>query len=91
MSLFQPKYKDKSGKVKKAAKWWINFRGPTGTVHRWSLDTESRDLAEIMESQLNTLTMWASKKMEPPKELVKRVQRQEPEFRLKIYDAKLLQ
>ena len=90
MSLFQPKYKDKSGKVKKAAKWWIAFRGPTGTVHKWGLQTDSKDIAEIMESQLNSLTMWASKKMEPPKELVAWVQRQEPDFRQKIYDAGLL-
>ena len=89
MSLFQPKYKSK-GKSVKAKKWWINFRGPSGTVHRWSLDTESKDIAEIMESQLNSLTMWASKKMEPPKELVKWVQRQEPGFRQKIYDVGLL-
>ena len=89
MSLFQPKYKSK-GKSVKAKKWWINFRGPSGTVHRWSLDTESKDIAEIMESQLSSLTMWASKKMEPPKELVRWVQRQEPDFRQKIYDAGLL-
>ena len=89
MSLFQPKYKSK-GKVVKAAKWWIAFRGPTGTVHKWGLQTDSKDIAEIMESQLNSLTMWASKKMEPPKELVAWVQRQEPDFRQKIYDAQLL-
>ena len=55
MSLFQPKYRDKSGKVKKAAKWWIEFRGPTGTVHKWGLQTDNKDIAEIMNLSIKTI------------------------------------
>ena len=90
MRLFKPKYKDKKGKTKQVAKWWIEFRDPNGTVQRWSLSTTNQDVAEITKSQISSLNEWVKKDLSPPDDLVNWVRRQEPKLRNKIYEAGLL-
>ena len=90
MRIYRPKYKDKSGKTKQAAKWWIEFRDPKGIVQRWGLATTDQDVAEITKSQINSLNEWAKKELNPTDDLVKWVRQQVPKLRNKIYEAGLL-
>jgi len=88
--LFKPKYKDKKGKTKQVAKWWLEFRDPNGIVQRWGLSTTDKDVADITASQISSLNEWGKKKLDPPENLVKWVRSQEPKLRNKIYQAGLL-
>lgn len=90
MRLFKPKYRDKKGRKKQVAKWWIEFKDPNGIVQRWGLSTTNQDVADITRSQLNSLNEWAKKGLSVSDDLVKWVRLQEPKLREKIYDAGLL-
>lgn len=90
MRLFKPKYKDKSGKTKQVAKWWVEFRDPNGIVRRWGLSTTDKDVADITANQIGSLNEWAKKGLDPKPDIVKWVRRQGPKFRDKIYAAGLL-
>lgn len=90
MRLFKPKYKDKRGRKKQSAKWWIEFKDPNGIVQRWGLSTTDQDVAEIISSQLNFLNEWAKKGLSVPDDIIKWVKKQEPKLREKIYKAGLL-
>jgi len=90
MRVFKPKYKDKNGKTKQVEKWWLEFRGPNGTVQRWGLATTDQDVAEITKSQISSLNEWAKKKLAPPEDLVKWVRQQDIKLRTRIYKAGLL-
>lgn len=89
MRLFQPKYKDKSGKTKQVAKWWVEFRDPNGIVRRWGISV-SRDVTELVSLKLTELNE-RSKKSEPiPDHLVNWVREQEQKLRNRIYEVGLL-
>jgi len=90
MRLFKPKYKNKKGKTKQVAKWWVEFRDPNGIVRRWGLSTTDQDVADITASQISSLNEWSKKRLNPPESLVKWVRAQEPKLRNKIYAAGLL-
>jgi integrase len=89
MRLFKPTYKN-NGKTKQIAKWWIEFRDPNSIVRKWGLGTSSRDVADIVARQIDSLNEWAKKHIDPPDELVKWVRQQEPKLREKIEKAGLL-
>lgn len=89
MRIFHPTYKS-NGKTKQVAKWWIEFRDPNSIVRKWGLGTSSRDVANIVARQIDSLNEWAKKHIDPPDELAQWVRRQDPKLRKKIEDAGLL-
>ena len=78
MRLFKPKYKDKNGKTKQVAMWWLEFRCPMGIVRRWGLSTTDKDVADITADQIGSLNEWAKKGLDPKPDIVQWVRRQDP-------------
>lgn len=88
--LYKPKYRDKKGKKKQVAKWWIEFRCPMRIVRRWSLSTTDKNVAEIVASQIDSLNEWAKQGLPPTKDLLRWAQHQKPKLYDKMYSAGIL-